>query len=515
MPTDGVRTFSFDLGRACERLRETQATDVDADRLASPDRIEALIERLVDDFSDDRGVRLSGEAPHDRYVEWIHEQLLDVEGVAVETVEHEIDRWSLRTAKLETPEDGRLDVAGYVPFTAPTGPDGVEGTLVEVPRDRSIAHADVEGEVVRRRFPPGQIDDADARPFRVYLHDPAQVTASSSGPRESYPAARKAMEADLVDAERAGAAGVVFEMPYAAADMQLYLRPNFQGRDPSFRFTGGECLAVPAVFVGAAAGRRLRKAESAGSARTKLVLDASVEPSTTRSVFGRIEGRDDERLVVTTHTDGLNAVQENAGFGLVSLARYYAGLPDEGQPRRTIEFGFVPGHFYGRLGARAYAQRLAETGDAVLCLCVEHLGALSYRSASADGDRILEPTEHPTGSAAYVTPASALLTAVVGTVVDHDLALTSVVRADAPPDGLHNPPAATESVDHEDNFGGEAAVYHNAGLPVVNYISGNSRLLSFDVGPDLVDSERYHAQLVALADLLHRIDGLETEALRA
>ena len=513
---DPPKTYSFDLGRACAVLSERSSYDIDENRLAGADWIEEGIERLVTEFGNERGARLTGEPAHERLIEWIEDELESTDDIEVEALPYEIERWSLREASLSVPGAGEVPIAGYVPFTEPTGPEGITAPVVEAPRDEPIGTGDVDGKVVLREFPPGQIDISGSGKYRIYLHDPELASAEGSGPPESYPAARKVMETDLKEAAEAGAAAVLFVLEFPAEEIPLYLRPNFQGKDPSFRFTGGIWADAPGLFVGVDEGEALRERLSAGEEpEASLVVDADVEATETRTIVGRVPGDAGERVALATHTDGTNAIQENGVFGLLSLAKYFAGLPAEERLSRTIEFGFTTGHFYGRIGGRDYAQQLAEAGDVALFLGVEHLGTLGFRTVEReDGPgRVVEETGNKGGSSLVTTESPDLIAEVVRTVVNHDLPRTSVNRADQPGTRLLNEPA-TETPDaatHANNFGGEASMYYRNGLPTINYISGNFRLLTFDVGPELVDPDLYFDQTVALADLLHRVDDLSAE----
>ena len=50
----------------------------------------------------------------------------------------------------------------------------------------------------------------------------------------------------------------------------------------------------------------------------------------------------EERLVVQSHTDGMNAVWDNGPTAMIAMAEHMAALPKECRPR-TIEFVFTTG----------------------------------------------------------------------------------------------------------------------------------------------------------------------------
>lgn len=180
---------------------------------------------------------------------------------------------------------------------------------------------DIEGKVVVRTFPPGEIDTAKQAVARIYRHDPELSFAEGFGAPESYPAARKVMETDLQEAASAGAAAVLFVLDFPAEDMPLYLRPNFQGKNPDFRFTGGIWTDVPGLFLGVDEGMAIREHLAGGDAVTAtLTVQADLSEAKTRTIIGRLPGKSNERVALATHTDGTNAIQENGVFG-VTFAR--------------------------------------------------------------------------------------------------------------------------------------------------------------------------------------------------
>lgn len=149
------------------------------------------------------------------------------------------------------------------------------------------------------------------------------------------------------------------------------------------------------------------------------------------------------------------------------------------------------GHFYGRIGGRDYAQRLAEAGDVALFIGVEHLGTLGFQTDKRESGpgRHVEPTGRPSSSRLDVTGNPAQIAEAVRTVVSHDLSRTLILRADRSGTHLLNAPATATpngSV-HANNFDREASMYYRNSLPTINYISGNFRLLTFDMGPGLID----------------------------
>src|SRR4051812_49890109 len=93
-----------------------------------------------------------------------------------------------------------------------------------------------------------------------------------------------------------------------------------------------------AVPDASAAGRR---------ASTRLMERASLKKVQTPSLQAGLPGGSPQRIVIDSHTDGTNAVEDNGPVAMVAMLRYFASLPVECRPR-TLQFAFSTAHFYQR-----------------------------------------------------------------------------------------------------------------------------------------------------------------------
>ncbi|WP_060859421.1 M28 family peptidase [Paenibacillus riograndensis] len=99
---------------------------------------------------------------------------------------------------------------------------------------------------------------------------------------------------------------------------------------------------IPAVWINGTDGQMVIHAAKVHQEGT-VILEADLQKDAqTESFYVKIEGRNKkESLIVNTHTDGVNVIEEDGAIGMLSMIRY---LQQE-QPERTMVFAFVTGHF--------------------------------------------------------------------------------------------------------------------------------------------------------------------------
>jgi hypothetical protein len=112
----------------------------------------------------------------------------------------------------------------------------------------------------------------------------------------------------------------------------------------------------------------------------KLVLDAALAPATSENLVGVLPGASTEEIVVGSHTDGPNSIEDNGPAAILALA---SCLPREPLPR-TVRIVLSGGHFVASLGLNEYAVTHAADLQALALASIEieHLGALEWTEVS-------------------------------------------------------------------------------------------------------------------------------------
>ena len=428
--------------------------------------------------------RVTGSAEHEELIGHIESQLRE-SGLAVNSDSLFFSSWtSVAGEAASLRVEGRLHrISSIVPYSGTTSPAGIEAELVllgslmptwENARDK-IAVVEVSNFRVPMRGPIGTWGDDPSWPTTA---NPV-IAATIAGTR-------------LAQARRAGVKAVIFawkNISDECADDQ-YLPFTFDYQD------------IPAVFVSGAAGRSVVEAAAAGETGSLVVPYVVTPGATTRTLSAVVEGTHapDETVLMVTHTDGVNAIEENGHIALVAMARAAARNP----PERTSVFVFTSGHLripaftshgqatqrfltdHPELWAGGPGQRHAVAG-----LAVEHLGAVEF------SDDPVNNLQRPTG---LLEPE--LLYATTPQLADlarenWEFAPGSIRRISKPSPLIH--------------FGEGEPLLH-AGIPAVSLVTAPLYLLAQRKGDEveLVDKEALHRQVDSFERLYRRLTSLQT-----
>ncbi|MEV6710792.1 hypothetical protein AB0M48_02015 [Lentzea sp. NPDC051208] len=389
------------------------------------------------------GVRATGSPAHHRLISWLEHRVDRLPGVSVRSEPFAIERWQPGPGLLFS--GGVVPVAGAIPYSDP----GLRsGELVRLPAGTPITAANAGGRVVLRDFPV--LD-------RGYLAEPL-------------------LDRDMVDAGKAGAAGVVVAFPFPHEQVKGYWDPHV-----------GTHYRVPGAFVGSDAAARL-----VPGTRTTISVLAARLPAVTRSLVATLPGLSSERIVLDTNTDGVGWVQENGTVALLALAEHFARLPVRCRPR-TLEFVFATGHLHRPAEGSEFRARALDaeydSGSVAFAFVLEHLGTREFlpRDGALLPTGLAEPSGWFAGSPVLARTAA---TALAGRSVDR----TFVLPGSDPPVPGRVPPQCS--------FGGIGTHFHSHLIPTMAMISGPWTLWAPSFGSAAVDHDRMRRQVLAAGDAI-------------
>ena len=368
-------------------------------------------------------------------------------------------------------------------------------------------------------YVPGQISAVAAIEYAAYAA--AQVNPVFQGLFEPVP---------LLDAKNAGVRGVVVAWTGLPDDEVVNQYNPFTTSYPAASgLPAPGDPGCPAVWVGDSAGTELAGLAAGGQATATLVLTADITAgAATETVWGWLEGSGDtgEHIIINTHTDGPNAVEENGGLGLLALARHLAALPSR---NRDMYFALVTGHFqlpqfsrtivnpaHPEVGQGAVSTWMLDHPHiwqaAVLGVTAEHLGATMWTDDPETGQ--YGPAGGSEWGATYTMHRDVLR--LVNAEKDAYLSAVRDVNASGWPDY----PVATVRPGVFPAYVGEGSSLYAAGLGTVSLCPSPTYLLQAGNAqqPQLLDLDKLdqrlmYGQILALAQTIGTLDALPASAL--
>jgi hypothetical protein len=432
------------------------------------------------------GPKFTGNSAHTQFVEFLATNLQSL-GLDLTRDHYTLPRWDAKrwgiTVDSASAHGVKIPVTSYWPYSGQTPPEGVTGELVYRGVDPNYDLSGVQGKIVF-------IDVANAsRPFGEWYQPWGILPPGTILPPEVSTAIPVHSINDLGPFKKAGAVGVIMGWT------------NISDGNAADQYTpfGRPLQNIPGLYVGRETGAKLKDMAAAGANAT-VVLEADTFPDTpTDTLIATLPGSSaDEVIIVNTHTDGSNVLEENGGVALLALAKYFSKIP-KAERKRTMVFVLATGHF-----ASAYVPSIRGVitkhpdliKKTVAALAIEHLGA---REWADDADL---KNYRPTGQDEWIF-AITRLKSTGGVMVDALQAMGSSRVA------VVNPAKG--------GFFGEGGGLAALGIPSVGFIPDPAYLLAAPANGciEKLSPELIHAELQAFAKALHKMDSMSAAELRA
>ncbi len=467
---------------------------IDAATFASAAELRNLVAKLVS-----FGLRSPGSTAHNHAIAFLERQLRAIPGLRIRSDYYTLDRWQplvhapggrpgrdlVRSGGLRVDRAGAVEtvpVIGAVPFSLPTSTTGHRGQLVYVAPGQAITPGTANGKIVLIDVAPAPVAYAELG-LIAYYRSPGSPTTGNY----DRPYARD-LSTPLFDAGVAQAAGVVFLWDAPTDQLEGYWDPH-----------AGTRYRVPAVFVGSDHASRLKQLAAAGAA-ANVVVRAKWDRVRTRNLLATLPGKTRERIILNSHTDGLNWVQENGSAGVIALARYLARVP-RSQRHRDIEFALTSSHLgYRYDGTYRLAAQLNEEyhkGTVAFVVSMEHMGTREILpSGPSNRLHFTGKPELTAWSAPQESPV--LVNASVAAVKRHKLHNVSVLK------GVEAP--VVDRVPQYCSQGGIGTNFNSQLIPTISTIAGPWSLWAPSFGEQAVDFNRMRAEVLALGDVVRGLD---------
>lgn len=338
--------------------------------------------RKMNDF----GVRLTGSESQLAFIDYLKKEIRAM-GLKTYSDPYYFNRWEATHAELNVLRgEGRenVHISSVFPYSGETPDGGITAPLHYV-HEKHIGFP-----AAKDKIAVVKIEELDFLPSTLAFHIRNKMPETASIP-EKYdgPVATSFVNFPfLQSAKLAGCKAVICiwqQMSDAMIEGQyLPFILDYQG--------------IPAVWVNATDGEKLIEAAKEGAAAEFTLSAVKEDNAFTETFYTIIPGKNKaEAILINTHTDGTNCIEENGPIALLSMMKYFK----DKEPDRTLIFIFVTGHF--RLpdfknisggGVQATSKWLAAHPDlwdgkdghikATACVSVEHLGCKMFKDADGE-----------------------------------------------------------------------------------------------------------------------------------
>lgn len=347
--------------------------------LYDKDKIVQLEEQMVS-----FGPRLTGSKAHKDFISSIKKELEDIgvkvyRDVLTMKKRWEPQKWSLAINVLGQEEN--IPNVTYYPYSGCTPPEGVSGKLIYCGKNNLGSFLGSKDKIAVVKM---SIFEADAG---IIFKKRSVIPSEYKPPKKlASPVVSSFIFAPMIRrAKNMGAKGVICIMTGCSTE-------NAANQYLPFITSYKDC---PALWVDEVQGKKILDAtKKDGSATLTLVADIE-EKAESETIYAILKGqKEDETILINTHTDGTNAFEENGSIALLSLINYFNAIPKE-MRNRTLVFSFITGHFqlpqFGSSMNQATNRFLKKHKElwcgkegqakAVAGITIEHLGCSEWRDS--------------------------------------------------------------------------------------------------------------------------------------
>jgi hypothetical protein len=329
------------------------------------------------------GTRLTGSEGQNAFVAFL-KQRAEALGYQTYSDLYSFDRWEAQRSSITIHRirgDEPVAVSSVWPYSGETGPLGVTGEAVEV-FGKHINYLHARGKIALVTVSNlGRIPSGIAFNQRGAYPGGTNIPAFYKGP-----VATSFVNVPFLQvAKAAGVKAVICIWKGMSRGMvqgqYLPFIQDYQG--------------IPALWVCEEEGEKLRAAARNGD-KVTLVLEAKKEKNAASESFYCVKrGKNPtEAIIVNTHTDGVNCVEENGPIALLAMMEYLK----DAELERSVIFVFVTGHFrlpaFKQNDIQATSKWLKNHRDlwdgrsghikAVAGLAVEHLGCREWKDVNGE-----------------------------------------------------------------------------------------------------------------------------------
>lgn len=376
--------------------------------------------------------------------------------------------------------------AQWIPYSAYTPEEGVEGELVYADPEKLFQGGDWKGKIVLTDICFPDLDFKQIAKFSWGMYDPEGTMLDINHPatwvRKNWHFYKKAVKKGAV-----GFIGILKDQP--GGSHRMYAPYGFKEKNILDK-------PLPGFWVSRDDGPNLRELAKKGNIRVKMTHTGIHEQGITNNIVGEISGNEksDEILILHCHHDSpfKSPVEDASGCAVIlALAKHFA---KEGNNKRKILVLFTAGHFYGSIGTRTFIKehKMDIVPKVALEITVEHIAKEAVENDKGE----LVYSGQPEGTGIFVPFNSGMVNAVLDSVEKNSVDRVFLL----PPEGPLG--------DYPPTDGGD---WYEAGVPLVNMICNPVYLLNEEDDLEWVLEERLPKVANAFVDLVHKTDKMSKE----
>ena len=276
------------------------------------------------------GLRLTGSRGQQKFVDYLKNEIHKMSFNTYSDL-YSFDRWEEKHSSIKIINsigDEEIEVTSAWPYSGETDENGITEEIVEI-FGKHINYLPARGKIALVK-----VKDLEKVPTGFAFNQRNSYPKGLSLPKNyKGPVADSFVKIPLISVAKAMGVKAVICIWEGMSDEMV------KGQYVPFIM---DYQGIPALWVGEESGEKLKKAAKEKK-KVNFVLTAEKEDNaTTESFYTVLEGKNKkEAIIINTHTDGINCVEENGPIAMLEMMR----LLKDVKLNRTLIFVFVTGHF--------------------------------------------------------------------------------------------------------------------------------------------------------------------------
>ena len=300
--------------------------EIDMSNITSPELLQEEVEKM-----NSFGVRLTGTKSQRNFIKYLKSRIHDM-GIETFSDPSRFMRWEETNKKLvikDLDEEFEVPISSAFPYSGRTPAEGITAQMTLV-REKHVGYLNATDKIA-----VVEVNELDFLPSEIAFNERERSIPEGLRLPSHYngPVATAFVNFPFLKmAKLAGAKGVICIWKGINDDciegQYLPFILDYQG--------------IPAVWVNSKNGKKVI-AEAEKGAFATLTLEGIIdEYAKTESFWCVLDGEEEgESVIINTHTDGTNCIEENGPIAMLAMIKYLKDKP----LKRTHIFVFVTGHF--------------------------------------------------------------------------------------------------------------------------------------------------------------------------